>query len=110
MQNQVNIQRNTRTGVIDITISGNLCGKEAVAFKTILSDILKQGNRFVVIRTEEVKNIDLTAVNVCVTMLKQFRDVKGELYLNYAPKTQIADWLHLTKFHTLFNAIPSNLI
>lgn len=110
MQSNTYLHKNTRTGVISLSLQGNICGKDALALKETLLKLLKEGNRFVVVQAEQVAEFDLVAMNVLITMLKQFRDKKGELYLMYEKNGSVAEWLRLTKFDSFFSAVPKNLI
>jgi anti-sigma B factor antagonist len=106
----MNMTTGTRrvNGITIVDISGQIVlGEETVALRSLICDLLSNGDRNILLDLGEVSYIDSSGLGGLVSAFASVRKLKGELkLLNLTNK--VDDVMQITKLHTVFDIMDDD--
>jgi anti-sigma B factor antagonist len=90
-------------GVTIVDLSGRITlGEASVVVRDVINDLMRKGNKKILLNLVEVNYIDSSGIGVLVSSLSTVRTQGGELNLVNLNK-RIRDLLQITKVYSLFD-------
>lgn len=94
-------------GIDVLSVSGNvLTGIHNSEILGIITEMIKNGSKGIVIKLGEVKFINSNGLNLLLNTLTKYRKAEGEIVLAHVP-SELERLLNMTKLNSIFISRPT---